>query len=81
MTEDRADRIGHVGRFETRRRDLVEQGQEGVKVVAIDERDANALIREPAYRRQPGEAAAHDDDVGQFAQVPGGAAPRGGSLP
>ncbi len=64
VTKDGAYRVGHVRGLETGRRYLVEQRQERVKVVAIDDRDANVFVGELSPRRHSSESAAHNDDVG-----------------
>ena len=64
MLEDAAHGIGHVGRRETGRGDLVEQRLERVEVVPVDERDVDRRVLQFARRAQPTEPGADDHDTG-----------------
>ncbi len=61
--QDVADRRRDRGRRQAGRSDLVQQRLEQMVVGAVDERDIDLGAREAAYRLQPAEAAADDQDA------------------
>jgi hypothetical protein len=63
VAEDRADGVGHVGRFESRRRHLVQQGQERVEVVLVHDGDANVLVDQSPRGGDARESSADDHYV------------------
>ena len=70
VAEQLAQRERDVARRELRGRHLVEQRLELVVVVAVDQRDAHAVLaREPLDAADAGEAAADDDHVPLLAAV------------
>src|ERR1700677_763672 len=63
-SEDRANGVGHVSRLEAGGCHLVEQWQERVKVMTINQRDANRLIGQTLHGRHASESSAYHDDMG-----------------
>ena len=61
--QDRADRIGDVGRRKRRGRHLVEERLEKVVIAPIDDRDADRGLREPPGRLEAAKTRANQDDV------------------
>ena len=69
--EDRPDRVGDVSGVQAAGGDLVEQGQEGVEVVAVDDRHVHLVATEAAGDGQSAEPGADDHDVGaRFSVLP-----------
>ena len=69
VAEDRSNGVRDVRGLETGRGHLVQQRQKSVKVVSIDDGDANRLVRELSCRGQTREAAADHHDVRQGAHL------------
>jgi hypothetical protein len=67
--EDRAQRVGDLGRGQRAGRHLVGQRLEEVEVAPVDERDLDIRPGEPQRRLQASEAAADDHDRGTRASV------------
>ena len=63
VSEDRADREGHVGRLESGRRDLVEQRLERVEVVLVDDGDPDVLVGQDLGGCDPRKTPTDDHDV------------------
>ena len=61
--KDRSDRVRDVGRLEPRRRNLIEEWQEGVEVVLVDNGDVHRLAGKHPHDLEPGETAADDEDL------------------
>ena len=65
MAEDRANREGDVGRFESGRRHLVQQWLERMEVVLVDDGHAHVATGQTLGGGDPGEPSPEDDDVRQ----------------
>src|SRR5207302_4895371 len=64
--QDAADRPGHVGGRERRRRHLVEQRLETMMVLLVDDDDVGRRGLERVSGFEPAETGARDDDAGTF---------------
>jgi hypothetical protein len=63
VTEYRADGKGHVGRFQSGRRYLIEERHERMKIVLVDDRDSDVSIGQSLGDRDASESPTNDDDV------------------
>ena len=61
LPEDRADRVRHICWIKSRRRDLIEQWEEGVEVVLVDQRDVHRLVCQTPGSLNPGESPTDND--------------------
>jgi hypothetical protein len=67
LTKDRANRLGDITWREHGECHLVEQGLEGVVILAIDQRDVDREFAQALRSVDTGKAATNDDDPRVFA--------------